>query len=228
MHKSELVMDLRDPKKQKLILSLLAGAGIVYLYIAYDYTPKAREIDAREIHLRGLLQHVQGARERVEKSDEEKLRRDLATLEGELEKAEALLPLEEEVPLLLKDVERRGIQSGVSSVLFEPRGALPQELYTEHSYRVSVRGGYHDIGLFLSRVAGLDRIICPTELSLVSGKLRSEGEMEEAATTVIAEFDMITYTTPPPEAAGEEKENEEKAGEKTEGESRGEEMEVGE
>jgi type IV pilus assembly protein PilO len=208
-------MDLRDPKKQKLILSLIAAAGIVYLYLVYDYVPKAKEISAGEVHLTGLLQHIEGARARVEKSDEEKLRSELRALEEELRMAEAMLPLEEEVPHLLKEVERRGMQAGVSSVLFEPRGGTPAELYTEHNYRVSVRGGYHNVGLFLSRVAGLERIICPTELSLITGKLRGEGELEEAATTVIAEFDMITYTTPVERPAGGDQEAEKTEGEKT-------------
>jgi type IV pilus assembly protein PilO len=199
-------MDLKDPKKQKLLLALIGAAALVYVYLMYGYIPKAKEISARETHLVSLRQHVESARDRVEQSDERRLRSELLILEEELLRAEALLPLEEEVPLLLKEVERKGIQSGVSSVLFEPRGAQPAELYTEHSYRLSVRGGYHSIGLFLARVAGLKRIICPKDLSLVTGKLSSESETQEAMTTVIADFDMITYTTPREKPAGEESE----------------------
>src|SRR4030042_3648573 len=107
-------MDLKDPKKQKLILSLIAAAGIVYLYLVYDYMPNAKEISASEVHLTGPLPHIEGARARVEKSDEEKLRSELRVLEGELGMAEAMLPLEEEVPLLLKGVERGGMQAAGS------------------------------------------------------------------------------------------------------------------
>ncbi|MFQ6104729.1 MAG: type 4a pilus biogenesis protein PilO [Candidatus Glassbacteria bacterium] len=185
-------MDLKDPKKQKIILSSVFVIGLLYAYFVYDYAPKARDINLREVHLASLKSHISNARARVEKSDEEKMKQELHALEAELERIEKMLPLEEEVPYLLEDVERRGLQSGVSSVLFEPRGETHSGLYTEHFYRVSVRGGYHNIGLFLSRVSGMKRIISPSELSLVTNKEKEETIDPYA---VVAEFDMNTYTS---------------------------------
>jgi type IV pilus assembly protein PilO len=190
-------MDLKDPKKQKIILSFVLAAALLYAYFVYDYSPKAREINLREVHLVGLKQHIKNARARIERSDEAKLRNELRSLERELERLEQLLPLEEEVPYLLSEVERRGLQSGVSSVLFEPRGTFPSHLYTEYVYRVSVRGGYHSIGLFLSLVSNMRRIISPAKLNLI---LRQQGReaqkmVEDEIFDVVAEFDMRTYIT---------------------------------
>ena len=135
-------MDLKDPRKQRIILAVLFFIGLIYVYFVYDYTPKSREINNRTIHLIGLEQHIKSARAKIQASDEAQLRQDLQILETELERVKELLPLEEEVPYLLRDVERNGIQSGVNSVLFEPRGGLPAELYTRYSYRRCHGRGY--------------------------------------------------------------------------------------
>jgi type IV pilus assembly protein PilO len=189
-------MDLKDPKKQKVILSSVLAVALIYVYFVYDYTPKARDVSLKEAHLIGLKQHIKNARARIERSDEEKIRKELYALEQELKRIEELLPLEEEVPLLLTEVERRGLQSGVNSVLFEPRERTVGKLYTEYLYRVSVRGGYHNIGLFLSLVAGMRRIISPMELTLLYlHPNQQKSESLEEPSQVVAQFDMKTYTT---------------------------------
>ncbi len=189
-------MDLKDPRKQKIILMVVAVIAVIYAYFVYDYAPKSREINQREVHLIGLKSHIRTARARIEKSDETKLRQELRTLERELARIEQLLPLEEEVPGLLREVENRGLQSGVSSVLFEPKEKTMETLYMEHLYRVSVRGGYHNIGLFLSLVSGMKRVISPSEVSLKIFRDNQRGyQEEEILDDVVAEFDMRTYTT---------------------------------
>ncbi len=198
-------MDLKDPRYQKIILLVFFAIGIIYVFVAYDYLPKSGEIDRREVHLLGLKQHIQNARRRVEQSDRGQLEQELHALEEELTMFQEMLPLEEEVPVLLRDVERKGLQSGVSSVLFEPRGTIPSDLFTELTYRVSVRGDYHDIGTFLSRVAGMKRIVAPSDLTLVTNKVRREASEKEDL-SVVAEFDMSTYTssTAPPDTTRKE------------------------
>jgi len=203
-------MDLKDPKIQKILLSCVFAVGLLYVYFVYDYAPKAREMNLQAAHLEGLNQHIMNAKARIERSDEEKLRRELRSLEKELDKLKELFPLEEEVPFLLSEVERRGLQSGVHSVLFEPRGINLSDLYSEHRYRVSVRSGYHNIGLFLSLIARMDRIISAADLKLFLNKRRegqNRGGEGDQALDVVAEFDMSTYTTTtvssePPDSTG--------------------------
>ena len=40
----EGAMDLKDPKKQRMILGILFFLGILYVYFVYDYAPRSREI----------------------------------------------------------------------------------------------------------------------------------------------------------------------------------------
>ncbi len=80
-----MAMDLKDPKIQKVLLSCVFAMGLLYVYFVYDYAPKAREMNLHAAHLEGLNQHIMNAKARIERSDEEKLRRELRSRERVLD-----------------------------------------------------------------------------------------------------------------------------------------------
>jgi type IV pilus assembly protein PilO len=71
----------------------------------------------------------------------------------------AQLPSDTEVPGLLEDIDERGSESGlaIDSITLQPekRG----EFYVELPISIKVRGPYHDLGVFVSGVAGMPRIV---------------------------------------------------------------------
>ena len=90
----------------------------------------------------------------------------LAKLENEYNRlhekwvaAQSLLPQQEEVAKLLRKVTRAGNQAGIEFHLFEPQPQIRKEFVTENPVKIKVQGQYHDIGIFLSKVANLDRIL---------------------------------------------------------------------
>ncbi|MCL6270589.1 type 4a pilus biogenesis protein PilO [Sansalvadorimonas sp. 2012CJ34-2] len=69
------------------------------------------------------------------------------------------LPSDTEVPGLLEDITYTGLGAGltIDSISLQPE--VTHEFYIELPINVSVRGDYHDIGTFVSGVAGLPRIV---------------------------------------------------------------------
>ncbi|POF39403.1 pilus assembly protein PilP [Pseudomonas laurylsulfativorans] len=69
------------------------------------------------------------------------------------------LPGDTEVPGLLEDITRTGLDSGLE---FEEIKLLPevaQPFYVELPIQITVTGDYHDLATFVSGVAGLPRIV---------------------------------------------------------------------
>ncbi|HDZ56935.1 MAG TPA: pilus assembly protein PilP [Pseudomonas xinjiangensis] len=69
------------------------------------------------------------------------------------------LPSDTEVPGLLEDITQMGLNSGLEfeSITLQPEVA--SQFYVELPISIVVQGSYHDIGTFVSSVAGLPRIV---------------------------------------------------------------------
>ena len=69
------------------------------------------------------------------------------------------LPSDTEVPGLLEDITHTGLGSGleIDSIKLQPEHSA--EFYVELLIEIQVRGGYHDLGTFVSGVASLPRIV---------------------------------------------------------------------
>lgn len=78
------------------------------------------------------------------------------------------LPSDTEVPGLLEDITERGSQSGLKINVIDLQPEVVGEFYVELPINISVEGGYHDFGGFVSGIAGLPRIVTLHDYSIVS------------------------------------------------------------
>lgn len=69
------------------------------------------------------------------------------------------LPAENEMPGLLEDISRTGIASGLTFELFAPMPEIQHDFYIELPIKIEVVGNYHQLAVFLSRVAQMGRIV---------------------------------------------------------------------
>jgi type IV pilus assembly protein PilO len=69
------------------------------------------------------------------------------------------LPNKTEVAGLLVDISQKGLEAGLEFELFKPSGEVPSEFYAELPIQITVVGGYHQFGTFISGVASLPRIV---------------------------------------------------------------------
>lgn len=90
------------------------------------------------------------------------------------------LPDSAEVPDLLVDITQAGLGRGLEFVLFKPEAERPVEFYAELPISIKVRGSYHELGLFVSDVAALPRIVTFGNIKITGGK--KSGKLDMAAT----------------------------------------------
>ncbi len=69
------------------------------------------------------------------------------------------LPSDTEVPGLLEDITNKGVSSGLEFQSIDLQPEKRSEFYIELPIQISVKGTYHDMGAFVSGVAGLPRIV---------------------------------------------------------------------
>ena len=184
--------DMRDPRTQKFVLGGIFLLGFIFIYYSLVYTKQREEIAVLQVRLDRIERHVNRVKIRIERENIDDLSVELSSLENQLKSLERLLPRAEEVPDLLEMVERKGIQAGIRSILFEPVGSRESNQYRELVYNVSVRGGYHEIGTFLSRVGSSSRIVKTSKMVLVPQK-EKEGRNDRS---VVAKFEFSTFILP--------------------------------
>jgi type IV pilus assembly protein PilO len=193
-------MNIRDPKIQKSIIVILAVIALSYVYFGTTVLPfcygvrKARIAQLEEDYTK-LSAEVEKARQMVGS---------LAKLEAEYERlhlqwasAQELLPQEEEMPDLLRKVTTAGNKAGVEFMLFQPKPPVVKEMFKEHPVSVRVRGGYHELGIFLTRLANLSRIVNVTDLKInaaVANKDAKKSKVNNLNETIIADFTLSAYT----------------------------------
>jgi type IV pilus assembly protein PilO len=194
-------MNLRDPKIQRLMIVLLLIGALSYVYFGSSffsvcYQVRKAKIQSMEDEYSRLSTELEKARKTVS---------NLAMLEAEYERlhdqwlsATELLPEEKEMPDLLRQVTTAGNKAGVEFMLFQPLPSVPNEFYTSHPIKVRVRGGYHHLGIFLSRLANMERIVNVSELTVkaasqASGKDKGK-KVDVANNTIVADFTLTAYT----------------------------------
>ncbi|HEY7461779.1 MAG TPA: type 4a pilus biogenesis protein PilO [Gemmatimonadota bacterium] len=202
-------MNLRDPQNQRVLLGAMLLAGLGYAFYQYLYTPKRAEVEQLSGDAERLESYNETAK-RAAQSDR------IAALEEEsvgyarrLETFEELIPTTEQVPELLERVATAALESDVDLLAFTPLPAEPGTFYTEQLYEVEVRGGYHEIGSFITRIATLPRIIKPAVTELIGESMAPNARARSAdpnapppppETLVHAKLQLSTYVLPGGEA----------------------------
>lgn len=107
--------------------------------------------------------------------------RELPKHEEELKKVKAafevtsiLLPKEQEIPDLLRNISTLGKTSGLDFLSFVPGREIPRDFYAEIPIDIKIRGPYHSLGQFLDRVSKLERIV--TVNNIKTEKVDRDGE----------------------------------------------------
>lgn len=84
------------------------------------------------------------------------------------------LPTKEEMSNLLRDISSIAISSGLNILLFKPQRESKKVFYSEIPILLKARGTYHEIGVFLTKMAELPRLITVHDI-----KIQKQGKGEE-------------------------------------------------
>ena len=69
------------------------------------------------------------------------------------------LPSDTEVPGLLEDITNKGLLNGLEIGSIDLKKEQAKEFYVELPIAIQASGSYHDLGAFISGMAGLPRIV---------------------------------------------------------------------
>ncbi|MFK7731064.1 MAG: type 4a pilus biogenesis protein PilO [Pseudomonadales bacterium] len=80
------------------------------------------------------------------------------------------LPSETDVPGLLEDLDHKAVSTGLEVLSIDPQPEQAAEFYVELPIEIIVKGTYHDLGSFVSGVAGLPRIVTLHDFNIERGE----------------------------------------------------------
>lgn len=187
------------------VLSALALAAFIY----FVYSPRNGELDAIEAHVDSLDAGNKQASRDVAQGSLDRLRSEAKEYGASLKVMRQLVPTGNEVPALLDDISTAARRVGLDLAGVEPLPVLPGEQFDTYRYKMSVIGGYHAVGQFLSNVGGLSRIVAPVSLDMTphppGDKTRRQPKKNESL--LDTNFQVQTYVarTTPYVRAGDQK-----------------------
>jgi type IV pilus assembly protein PilO len=160
----------------------LAAAGAFWNWVARD---EQASIDLRRSQLAKLRQEIDRGLATAKRLPD--FRREVASLEAQLERLRAVLPEEQDVADLLRRVQGMATQSNLAILGFAPKAVAKKQLHAEWPIGLKLEGNYHDLGTFLERVSKFPRIINVGDIKIESRPSSTDGS------TITAECTATTF-----------------------------------
>lgn len=140
-----------------LALVLVGG----YYYHIKDMQLELETIEAKEVKLKKEFE-----KKAFKAANLEAYRKQMAEMEESFGALVAQLPSDTEVPGLLEDITNKGLLNGLDITSIDLKKERSREFYVELPIAISAAGSYHDLGAFISGMAGLPRIVTLHDFSI--------------------------------------------------------------
>ncbi len=160
-----------------LLLVGLVMAGTYYFKIS-DMKLQLQSLESTENTLKQTYQEKS-----FEAANLEAYKEQMAQMNETFETLLSRLPKDTEVPTLIDELDKRGSESGLTIVEMKLQDERAAEHYIELPINIIVEGGYHDMGGFVSGVAGMPRIVTLHDYSISRKKDSLELSMAILAKT---------------------------------------------
>jgi type IV pilus assembly protein PilO len=154
------------PVPVKVILGLLLFAAVLaggYYYHIKDLQRQLASVEAQENVLRQEYE-----KKAFEVANLDAYRRQMAEMEESFGALISQLPSDTEVPGLLEDITDRALLNGLTIDTIDLQPEVSREFYVELPIAIVASGSYHDLGAFISGMAGLPRIVTLHDFEIVA------------------------------------------------------------
>jgi len=192
-----------NPRDRNLVVLSVLAFGLAGGYWYQFWSPKNLELDEMDAHVQALREVNQHAKAELAQGKTSELRAETERFERDLNVMRELVPTANEVPVLLEQVSTAARRVGLDIADVQPLPQLTGDQYDAYKYRMSVRGDFHQIGVFLTNVGTLQRIVAPINVSLnpSAQAMRNRAPRSQA---IDARFEIQTYVarTAPAAKAG--------------------------
>lgn len=169
MNLSEINWDLNSagawPKPIKFAAILFVSvivAGVGGYYITLPQIDELETLENEETTLKSAFEAKQ--KKAVNLQD---YRDQLAQIELSLGEMLKQMPTKAEVANLLVDISQTGLASGLEFKLFQPNVEVRKEFYSELPINIQVVGKYEELGMFISGLAALPRIVTVHDVNMM-------------------------------------------------------------
>ena len=160
----------------------LAGAAVFWNFYAQ---PAQASIQDRRSQLANVRADIDRGLATAKRLPE--FRRQVAELEGQLERLRAVLPEEKDVADLLRRIQGMATQSNLVIRGFTPQSVATRQLHAEWPIGLQLEGTYHNLGAFLERVSKFPRIINVNAIRIKSK------DTPTSAVTITADCTATTF-----------------------------------
>ena len=208
MNLSEINWDINAagswPTPIKIIAGLIVSLLVVIGNIYYISMPQLDELDVLEKEEESLKASFESKQKKAINLPD--YRAQLEQIESSLGEMLKQMPTKAEVANLLVDISQTGLASGLEFKLFQPSGEVRKDFYFELPINIQVTGKYEELGLFVSGLASLPRIVTVHNVNITpnakDSKDNSESKGDMTMTAVIK-----TYNEGEQESAARNKAN---------------------
>jgi type IV pilus assembly protein PilO len=136
-----------------LIVCALVAGGCIYLD-TLDKITEFESVQQKEAELKTAFEEKQAKAANLPDYQYQ-----LTQIEASLDEMIKQMPTEAEVASLLVDISQTGLASGLEFKLFKPEAPVLKDFYSELPIKIEVTGRYEELGLFVSGLASLPRIV---------------------------------------------------------------------
>ena len=181
-----------NPRDRNLVVLGLLSVVIAGGYWYQFWSPKNLELDEVDVHVQALKTVNQQAKAELAQGKTSELRAETEQFERDLNVMRELVPTANEVPVLLEQVSTAARRVGLDISDVQPLPQLTGDQYDAYKYRMSVRGDFHQIGVLLTNIGTLQRIVAPINVALNPTPAAARNRAPRSQ-TIDARFEIQTY-----------------------------------
>ncbi len=159
------------PMAVKSIIWLLVFIGVLVAGYFYDIVDLQKNLATAQVEESTLKSQFE--RKAFQASNLDAYRKQMEVMEESFGALISQLPSDTEVPGLLEDIDSKGRQSGLEILNINLQEERQEEFYVELPIEIVVRGSYHDLGSFVSGIAGLPRIVTLHDFEIIQNDQRT-------------------------------------------------------
>jgi len=184
-----------NQRDQGMVAVGLVALALAVVYYMYGYSPKAAELATMQTRVEQITKANEKAKAEMAKGSANELRAQAKQYADNLDLMRQLVPTGNEVPALLEQVSTAARRVGLDIGAVEPEPVIPGDEFDTYRYKITIVGGYHDLGAFLTNVGSLTRIIAPVNLKLapVVNPEQAKRLARGGGAVLQSDFHMQTY-----------------------------------
>ncbi len=185
MNLSEINWELEAAGAWPVPIKIAAGAIVCILvtagWVYYDTIDQLAELEKTEQQEQELKKTFEAKQMKAVNLDD--YRDQLKQIGASLGDMIRQMPTKAEVANLLVDISQTGLASGLEFKLFKPGADIRKEFYSELPINIKVVGLYEELGLFVSGLAALPRIVTVHNVAITPKKDGKQMEMTAVVKT---------------------------------------------